>query len=47
MTEKRFEYIPGLGIKDTKTDAYYITLLEATGLLNKINQKKDKETQKQ
>lgn len=38
MTEKRFKLKPGLGIEDTETDDIYITMLEITGLLNRLNQ---------
>ena len=34
---KRFKLIPGLGIEDTETDDIYITMLEITGLLNRLN----------
>lgn len=35
---KRFKLIPGLGIEDTENDGdIYITLLEITGLLNRLN----------
>ena len=37
MTAKRFKLIPGLGIEDTETDDIYITLLEITGLLNRLD----------
>lgn len=37
MTEKRFKLKPGLGIEDTETDDIYITMLEITGLLNRLN----------
>lgn len=36
--KKRFKLIPGLGIEDTETDDIYITMLEITGLLNRLNQ---------
>ena len=35
---KRFKLKPGLGIEDTETDDIYITMLEITGLLNRLNQ---------
>ena len=38
MTKKRFELKPGLGIEDTETDDIYITMVEITGLLNRLNQ---------
>ena len=38
MTDKRFKLKPGLGIEDTETDDIYITMLEITGLLNRLNQ---------
>lgn len=38
MTEKRFKLKPGLGIEDTETDDIYITMVEITGLLNRLNQ---------
>ena len=35
---KRFKLIPGLGIEDTENDnEVYITLLEITGLLNRLD----------
>ena len=35
---KRFKLIPGLGIEDTENDDdIYITLLEITGLLNRLD----------
>lgn len=34
---KRFKLIPGLGIEDTETDDIYITMLEITGLLNRLD----------
>ena len=34
---KRFKLIPGLGIEDTETDDIYITMLEITGLPNRLN----------
>ena len=37
MIKKRFKLIPGLGIEDTETDDLYITMLEITGLLNRLN----------
>ena len=37
MTQKRYKHIPGLGIEDTETDDIYITMLEITGLLNRLN----------
>ena len=37
MTAKRFKLIPGLGIEDKETDDIYITLLEITGLLNRLD----------
>ena len=37
MTNKRFKLIPGLGIEDQETDDIYITLLEITGLLNRLD----------
>ena len=38
MTDKRFKLKPGLGIEDTETDDIYITMVEITGLLNRLNQ---------
>ena len=36
--EYRFKLIPGLGIEDTENDGeIYITLLEITGLLNRLD----------
>ena len=34
---KRFKLIPGLGIEDRETDDIYITMLEITGLLNRLD----------
>ena len=46
MNNKRFRLIPGLGIEDTENDnEVYITLLEITGLLNRIDMQL-KETRK-
>ena len=42
---KRFKLIPGLGIEDRETDDIYITLLEITGLLNRLDkQLKEKQS---
>ena len=37
MTNPRYRLIPGLGIEDTETEDIYITMLEITGLLNRLN----------
>lgn len=38
VNSKRFKLIPGLGIEDTEhDDDIYITLLEITGLLNRLD----------
>ena len=37
MTDKRFRLITGLGIEDKETDDIYITMLEITGLLNRLD----------
>ena len=34
---KRFRLIPGLGIEDRETDDIYITMIEITGLLNRLD----------
>ena len=33
----RYKLTPGLGITDTETEDIYITMLEITGLLNRLN----------
>ena len=37
VSERRFKLIPGLGIEDTEQDEVYITMIEITGLLNRLN----------
>lgn len=37
MTNHRYRLIPGLGIEDTETEDLYITMIEITGLINRLN----------
>ena len=37
MTYNRYRLIPGLGIEDKETEDLYITMLEITGLINRLN----------
>ena len=46
MSEKRFKHIAGLGLEDTWNDGeIYITMLEITGLLNRLNMELEKAKQ--